>query len=95
MKTILTILILVSVGSEAMAYRVDRRQNWQDARIDQGVQSGALTPGESLRLQRQQAGIAAAESRAQANGHYGRVERRRIEVRQDRASQNIYRLKHN
>jgi len=75
--------------------RINKRQGHQQQRIGAGVSSGSLTAHETLRLERQQFGIGRLEarSRADGNGLNGR-ERYRIEKRQDRASRNIYRQKH-
>ena len=48
--------------------RVDQRQENQGRRIDQGVASGSLTPGEVKRLEAQQGRIENAEARAKADG---------------------------
>jgi hypothetical protein len=74
--------------------RFENRQQRQEQRIDQGVASGALTPHETRRLGRQQAGLVRAESRAEADGKITRGEAAAIEKRQDRASRTIYRQKH-
>jgi hypothetical protein len=73
--------------------RVDARQARQEARIDQGIRSGSLTPHEARRLGREQAGIARAESRAEADAHLNRREARRLEARQDAASRHVRRQK--
>lgn len=74
---------------------VDRRQANQQRRIGQGVQSGALTPGETIRLEKQQAHIQRAERRAEADGVVTPAERAKLHRKQNRASRNIYRKKHN
>lgn len=75
--------------------RVDRREARQQKRINNGIGSGALTPKETYRLQRQQANINAQETRFKSDGNLSRRERRVLENHQDRASKNIYRAKHN
>lgn len=75
--------------------RVDRREANQQNRINNGISSGALTPKETYRLQRQQANINAQEARFKSDGNLSRRERRVLENRQDRASKAIYRAKHN
>ena len=73
---------------------VDQRQAQQQARIQQGVASGELTHKEAARLEKQQAHIAKAETRAESDGKVTRQERRRLHNKQDHASRAIYRQKH-
>ena len=75
--------------------RIDRRQEFQERRIQQGIANGSLTPREAAFLQREQAQIARLEDRALADGRLSPRERFRIEQAQDRAAQDIYRFTHN
>ncbi len=80
------------VAAEA---QINHRQYNQQERIRQGVRSGALTPREAYRLQRNQGRIDRAEHRMRSSG--GRLtyrEQARLDRRQDRASARIYRQKH-
>lgn len=72
---------------------VDRQVN-QLERISDGVRGGALSGRETAGLLREQAGIARTVSRAQADGRVNLFERAGINARQDRASGNIFREKH-
>ncbi len=72
----------------------DREQRQQE-RIQQGIQSGQLTPKEANRLERQQAHIQATEARMKANGNLSPRERAKLTRMQDRASRDISRKKHN
>jgi len=74
--------------------RVDRREQRQEARIDQGIASGQLTARETHRLDREQAHIQRAESHVKADGQVTARERARLERMQDRASADIRRQKH-
>jgi hypothetical protein len=74
---------------------VDTRQNRQDARIEQGENSGALTDQESKRLNKQQNRIERAETRAMKDGQMTGKEVRKINRMQNKASRDIYRAKHN
>ena len=56
---------------------VDQRQAQQQARIQQGVASGELTHKEAAHLEKQQAHIAKAETRAESDGKVTRQERHR------------------
>jgi hypothetical protein len=73
-----------------------RKENQQD-RIAQGVRSGQLTPRETTRLERQQKGINREERnmRKADDGHLTHADRKALNQRQNRASRNIYRKKHN
>jgi hypothetical protein len=73
---------------------IDQRQANQERRIEQGVASGELTPRETKRLEKEQVAIKRAENRAKADGVVTPKERRHLQKMQDRASQDIYRQKH-
>jgi len=72
-----------------------RRENQQD-RIAQGIQSGALKPGQTARLENQEQGInREVGGMRQANG--GRLtnaDKRAVNQQQNEASRHIYRAKH-
>jgi hypothetical protein len=92
------IICMVASGSAlAGTYspRIDQRQINQERRIQQGVNSGRLTPREAGRLQAQQARIEHREARMKADGYFSPAERRRLSHQQYRASRNIYHKKHN
>jgi hypothetical protein len=73
---------------------VDQRQARQEKRIDQGQASGALTPRETRRLEREQKVIGKAETQAKADGTVTPRERRQLHHMQDAASKDIHRQKH-
>ena len=74
---------------------IQQREQNQQQRINQGVASGQLTPREAGRLDAQQARIQQRESRMKADGNLTAGERRSLTRQQNRASNNIYRKKHN
>ena len=74
--------------------RIDQRQANQEARIQQGVKSGELTPRETARLERGQAHVQNMEDKAKADGKVTAKERQRIAHAQDVQSNKIYREKH-
>ncbi len=74
---------------------IGQTQRNQEARINQGVQSGALTGGEARHLQQQQRQIQADKRAAKADGVVTRAERRHIKREQQRANRAIHRTKHN
>jgi hypothetical protein len=74
--------------------RVDKREARQEARIQQGVASGQLTPKETYRLEKEQAAINKAEAKAKADGTVTPHERKRLAKMQNKASKDIYKQKH-
>lgn len=100
LKTILIALAIASLPGLAAAQdtkstpRIDKRQELQQKRIDQGVQSGQLTEKEARRLEKGQARVQKKEDKAMADGKMTAKERRRIEHAQDQQSKKIYREKH-
>jgi len=74
---------------------IEARQRRQDARIEQGERTGALTYRESERLERQEARIERQEDRFRASGgQFTRRERARIQRELNHESRRIYREKH-
>lgn len=73
---------------------IDKRQEIQQKRIDQGVQSGELNKREAARLERHQGGIEKMENRAKADGTVTKKERAKIHHAQNHESQRIHRQKH-
>lgn len=73
---------------------IDKRQEQQQKRIDQGVQSGELTKREAARLERRQERIGKMEGKAKADGVVTNKERARIHHQQDQESRRIHREKH-
>ena len=73
---------------------IDRRQDRQEDRIDQGIRSGELNRREAARLERGQAHVNRLENRALADGSISRGEFHRIEQAQNEQSRRIYRQKH-
>lgn len=105
-KMLLSILALAAGGAYAQSAnigspanpaatpRVDQREANQERRIQQGVNSGQLTPRETNRLENQQGRIERAEDKAKADGKVTAKERAHLGNMQDRASRDIAREKH-
>ena len=75
---------------------VGKRQENQQDRIAQGIKSGALNPGETTRLENNQAAIN-QEVRADRHVNGGKLtnaERRQVNRQLNRQSRNIFRAKH-
>jgi hypothetical protein len=83
-----------SASSQRMQADVQRNVN-QQARIEQGVQSGQLTNRETASLEHGQAHVNRAEGRAAANGHVGAAEQANIQARENHQSKRVYGKKHN
>ena len=98
MKTLVKMVLVVSaLSSLAMAAEVDRREDRQQERIGQGVESGQLTPGETARLERQEQRIdnQVKAERAANGGHLTAGERAQVNREENRESRRIYAAKHN
>jgi hypothetical protein len=74
--------------------RIDQRQQNQQQRIDQGVQSGQLNQKEAARLEKGQAHVQNVENKVTADGTVTKKEGVRVEKAQDRQSRRIAHQKH-
>ena len=74
--------------------KFDQRQANQERRIEQGEQSGTLTPREAARLERGQNRLQAKEGNAKADGVVTKRERLGLQRTEDKQSARIYRQKH-
>jgi uncharacterized membrane protein YebE (DUF533 family) len=72
----------------------DQRSSNQEKRIEQGVNSGSLTPTEANRMQRQQKVVGKMESNAAADGTVTKAEKAKINKVQKRTSKDIAKQKH-
>lgn len=87
--------LFLSVSAQSPAtLKVVKTQVQQQKRIKQGVQSGELTRRETLELERQQANVQRSKRKAKADGVVTPRERAIIKSKQQRASVNIARQKH-
>ncbi len=82
-----------SASSQRMQADVGRNIN-QEKRIENGLQSGALTTREAGRLEAGQARVNHLEARAGSDGHVGAAEQARLQKAENRQSRHIYRQKH-
>lgn len=83
-----------SASSQRMQADVQRNVN-QQQRIQNGMNSGALTNRETGSLERGQARVDGKEAGAAANGHVGAAEQRNIQRSENHQSARVYRKKHN
>jgi len=91
---------LIAAGlmvSGLSAQEIKKRQENQQDRIAQGVQSGQLTAGETAHLEKKEAGLnrEIRRDRAANGGKLTSQERRQINRQQNKLSRQIYRDKHN
>jgi hypothetical protein len=77
--------------------QVNNREQNQQNRIANGMKSGAVTPKEGAKLERQQQRIGNQEKKdmAKDNGHLTKANQAQLNKEQNKASQNIYAKKHN
>lgn len=75
--------------------RIDKRQEYQDKRIDKGVETGKITEKEAKNLEKGQEHVQNLEDKALADGKVTKVEKARIEHAQNKQSRKIARKKHN
>lgn len=83
-----------SASSQRMQADVQRNIN-QEKRVEQGVQSGALTNREVGHIERDQARTDHREAAAARDGHVGKHEQARIQNQENRHSEEISDKKHN
>lgn len=93
--TVVTIFATAAFAGPARDPRIHQREINQRNRIDQGIVSGELTPVEARILEAEQAKIRHDELRMKSDGRITPAERARLTMEQNRASRDIYRLKHN
>jgi len=90
-----TIALLGVAGlSLAEAGTITKREERQQKRIAEGVESGQLTTKETARLEREQAKIETDREKAWSDGRLSKKEKAKLTREQDRASHHIYRQKH-
>lgn len=89
-----TALMSSGVALAQSTPRVDKRQEYQDKRIEKGVASGQLTDKEAARLEKGQARIQKMEEKTLSDGKVTKREKRRIEHSQDQQNRHIRRERH-
>lgn len=83
------------IAGGAQARNIAKRQQRQQGRIAQGVNSGELTARETARLERQEGRLNKEIARDHVDGGgLSQAERRKITRQQNRESRRIYRQKH-
>src|SRR3981081_1221006 len=88
--------LLVGGGAYAQSMSsIDQRQDYQQDRIERGIQSGQITRSEAARPEQGERAIDRAQARARADGVVTPQERARIDRMTDREGRAIYRESHN
>ena len=95
MVSILALTAALISANQASAGIVKERMHNQALRIQHGIAIGELTRHETRILKQEQRRIRRLRKIAWTDGRFSPRERRRIEKLQNRASNHIYRLKHN
>ena len=90
----LSLVLPLTVLAQTNTPNIDQRQLNQEARIQQGVQSGSLTPREAARLERGQNRVERMEQRAKADGKVTPRERENLQRAENHESRAINREKH-
>ncbi|MBA5688330.1 hypothetical protein [Rugamonas apoptosis] len=91
----LATLIAPAFAQSTTTPKVDARQERQEMRIEQGVNSGQLTARETLNLEKREAKIESDKEKAKADGKVTPQERAHLNKELDHTSNKIYRKKHN
>lgn len=100
MKKTFTIFAVLALGvlltaDFAFAARAEKRQANQRSRIAQGVHSGSLTVPETAKVAATQRNINRTRKCVLSDGVVTRKEKMILDTKQDAASRQIWRLKHN
>ena len=85
----------VGVESARAEGPIVKREEKQQDRIAQGLNSGQLTAGEAARLEKGEAKIEKNREKAWADGKLTGHEKRKLERQENKESRRIYRAKHN
>lgn len=88
--------ILIASAGIAQAQEVQERKENQQDRIANGVKNGSLTPHETTKLERKEAGInrQTRRDRRQNGGTLTAKDKAQINKRQNHVSRDIYKEKH-
>ncbi len=75
--------------------RIQQREQYEQQRIQQGIQNGSITPDEARRLEAEQSRIQQKEQRMKSDGNLSQRERARLNEQLNKANRDIYRESHN
>lgn len=96
LSQVFAVVVLVGLASNgAWAGEVKNREENQQDRISQGVQSGQLTTKEAANLEKGEAKIESDREKALADGKMTPKEKRKLNHEENKESKKIYKKKHN
>lgn len=90
-----TSLFVQNASAQTKLQSIEQRQANQKQRIQQGVQSGRITPKEAAKLERREAKIRNQEAKYQADGKINHRESHKLERKLDRGSRSISKAERN
>lgn len=88
-------LLASAAHAQAPAASAVQRNVNQQTRIEQGLQSGALSTKEAAKLEKEQAAVSRVEARSAKDGTVTAAEQARVNALQNKASADIAAAKHN
>jgi hypothetical protein len=102
-KAVLAFLLAFGIAAPAFAQAasgtatpaIDQREQNQQKRIEQGINSGSLKAGEAARLEKREQGLQNKEVAAKTDGKVTAKERHQLNKTANRDSAEIAKLKHN
>ena len=92
---VITLLAGSVLAQNTETPRIEKRQERQQKRIANGIESGALTAKESANLEKREAKIETDKQAAKSDGVVTKAERAKLEHEENRASKRIFAKKHN
>jgi uncharacterized membrane protein YebE (DUF533 family) len=91
-----TLAAVIGLGSMASAQsQIDKREQRQQNRVANGIKNGSLTPGETSRIERDEAKIRRDEARAKSDGVVTSGEKAKLNRELNHTNREIRRDKHN
>ena len=96
-RTIIIATIITTIAGSAFAGRIGYREQRQQKRIAEGIESGQLTPREAAKLEKQEARLnyEVRDFREDNGGKLTPREQAKVNRQLNQLSKEIYRLKHN
>lgn len=96
-RTLVAMALVAGISCPAFAQetpKVDKRENRQEERINNGEATGQLTDKEAAKLENGQAKLDAKEARAKSDGKVTKKERAGLHKAENKQSKKIYHEKH-
>ncbi len=90
-----TSLFVQNASAQTNLQSIEQRQANQEQQIQQGVQSGRITPQQARKLERREAKIRKLEGKYQANGKISNRESRKLDRKLNRVDRSISKAERN